>query len=179
MNHQPYENWLLDEKTLNPSEKEKLDQHLANCPKCARLEQSLRTLDHEFKTIRMVNAPENFSSRWQANLADRRKAHQSEQTRIIFISLSFTIVVASITVAAFLQPKVSPIAVFANLLSALVDLVNSISQFWTFIISFLEAAPVNLSIGIALTISLWLILTLLAWGISLYRITSKGIRATK
>jgi hypothetical protein len=177
MNHQPYENWLLDKKSLTPAEKERLAQHLAVCPQCAQFEHSLHFLEHEIKAMQPISAPEGFCARWQSSLPERRKKHEREQSRIIIISMASTTAAVCMTLAAFLLPQISPITVMANLLSGMVKLVNSISQFWSFVTSFLEAAPTSLSIGIALTVSIWLSLTLLAWGISLYRITSKGIRA--
>jgi hypothetical protein len=178
MNHQPFEKMLLDDGELSPIEKEKLMQHLTICPQCAKLEQSLRTLDHEFKSTVVVAPAAGFATRWQENLPARRRQHEREQTRIILISMAVTFVATSITLAAFLLPPISPITIIANLFTDMVKLINSISQFWNFTISFFRAVPAGLSIGIALSISVWLSITLLAWGISLYRITSKGIRTT-
>ena len=76
MNHQPYENMLLDDRQLTPDEKEKLAQHLEVCPQCTRLEQSLRALDHEFKGAEILAPAVGFSSRWQASLPAWRKQHE-------------------------------------------------------------------------------------------------------
>jgi hypothetical protein len=177
MNHQPYEDLLLDDAPLTPGEKEMLSQHLAVCPQCARLEQSLRALDHEFKVAPAVSPAVGFTSRWQASLPARRKKHEREQTRIILISMASTVVATSITLAAFLLPDISPITVFVNLFTDLIKLVDAIAQFWKFVASFFNAIPTSLTIGILAIISFWLSLTLLAWGITFYRITLKGLRS--
>jgi hypothetical protein len=177
MNHQPYEDLLLDDAPLTPGEKELLGQHLAVCLQCARLEQSLRALDHEFKMAPAVSPAIGFTSRWQASLPARRIKHEREQTRIILISMAATVVATCITLAAFLLPNISPITVFVNLFTGLIKLVNSVIAFWGFVGSFFNAIPTSLTIGILATISVWLSLILLAWGITLYRITSKGIRS--
>jgi len=179
MNHQPYENLLLDDAPLTPSEKEMLSQHLAACPQCARLEQSLRALDHEFKVATAISPAIGFTSRWQASLPARRKIHEREQTRIILISMVTTVVATCITLAAFLLPNISPIAAFVNLFTDMVKLVYSVAQFWSFIGSFFSALPTGLTIGILSIISVCLSLTLLAWGITVYRITLKGLRSTE
>jgi hypothetical protein len=120
-----------------------------------------------------------FTSRWQASLPARRKKHEHEQTRIILISMASTVVATCITLAAILLPNISPITVFVNLFTDVIRLVNSIVQFWSFIGSFFSAIPAGLTIGILFTISVWLSLTLLAWGITVYRITLKGLRSTE
>jgi hypothetical protein len=177
MNHQPFEDLLLDDAPLSPAEKESLSQHLAVCPQCARLEQSLRALDHEFKATPAVSPAIGFTSRWQASLPARRIRHEREQTRIILISMATTVVATCITLAAFLLPNVSPITVFVNLFTDLIKLVDAIAQFWKFVGSFFSAIPASLTIGILVTLSFWLSLTVLAWGLTLYRLTSKGIRS--
>ncbi len=37
MNHQPFEDWLLNDKTLTPAETRELDLHLRTCPHCTAL----------------------------------------------------------------------------------------------------------------------------------------------
>jgi hypothetical protein len=179
MNHQYFENLLLEDRALTPEEKEKLGKHLSICTKCTDFEQSLRALDHEFKLTSVASPSAGFTARWQANLPDRRKQHEAEQKRIISISMGATIVATGITLAVFLLPKVSPITVLANLFADFVSLVDLVTNFWSFIGSFFNAIPTSFSIGILATISIWLTITLLAWGITLYRITLKGIRTAK
>ncbi|MHC1740041.1 MAG: anti-sigma factor [Anaerolineaceae bacterium] len=179
MNHQPFENMLLDEISLSQNEKEKLDQHLAVCPQCARLDNSLRTLGHEFKTAPVIEPPIGFSSRWQASLPARRQHKEREQTRIILLSMAATVAAACITLAAFLLPNISPITILAQLFADLVRLVSAITEFWSLVGSLFKAIPTGVSIGIVLTVSSWIGITLLAWGITLYKITWKGIRTTE
>ena len=176
MNHQPYEEMLLEDRPLSPSEKEKLSQHLAKCPQCTKLEKSLRILDHEFKVAPVVAPEVGFSSRWKDSLPARRQQQRKEQNRIIYISMAATALATGITLAAFLLPPISPITIVINLFADLVRLVSEITQFLQFIGTFLKAAPTALTVGVLLTLSTWISITLLAWGISIYRITLKGVR---
>lgn len=175
MNHQPFEDMLLDDRKLSASEKEKLTQHLAVCPNCAKLEHSLRSLDHEFKAAPVAMPEAGFSARWQASLPARRKQHEHEQTRIILISMAVTVVATGITLGAFLLPPISPISIFANFVAALAKLISSVTGFWAFIGAFLKAAPKGLSIGLILSITTWISIILFAWGISIYKLTLKGM----
>lgn len=176
MNHQPYEDMLLDERELSIKEKDSLTQHLLECPQCAKLEKSLRVLDHEFRSTPVVAPAPGFSERWKTSLPERRKQHERQQTRIILISMAVTAVATGITLAVFLFPPISPISIFANILSGLLMLVNTVIDFWVFVGAFLQAAPKGLSIGLVLSVTTWISIILLAWGISMYKITLKGVK---
>jgi hypothetical protein len=40
MNHRPFEDWLLDDQPLNPSQKRELDTHLRACKVCSGIAES-------------------------------------------------------------------------------------------------------------------------------------------
>ncbi len=179
MNHQPYEAWILEDIQISPKEKRILDQHLAECPHCAHLAQSWTDARQMIKTAPVVSAPVGFSQRWQNNLEARKLAHKKHQTRIMILSFVVTAVAVLITLGAFLLPPISPITILVNILSALVKLVSAVTQFWFFVGSFIQAAPKGLVLGLLTLIMLWVGITIIAWSVSLYRITLKGIRTTK
>jgi hypothetical protein len=178
MNHQYYENLLMERENLAPTQKGKLDQHIEECAQCARLDQSLRVVDHELRTAAVIAPPPGFTARWQASLPEKRKKKEQEQKRIIIISMVSSTVAALITVGAFLLPPVSPITILTDLFTDFVQLVNHVTQFWNFVGHFFTAVPTGLSIWIIASTLMWVSLTMLAWGIALFRIARKGIRAT-
>jgi hypothetical protein len=70
MNHQPFEDWLLNDQPLTPIEKRNLDAHIRTCEFCAALvETSL-----ELHAVRMVLPMPGFAGRFQKRLAARRIA---------------------------------------------------------------------------------------------------------
>lgn len=176
MNHQPFEAWILEEYPTNPEEKRKLDQHLDECPHCASLAQSWANARQMVKTAPMVTAPVGFSQRWQNSLEARRVAQKKQQTRIMILSFVATAVAVSITLGILLFPPISPVTVLVNLLSGLVKLVNAVTQFWFIVASFIKAAPKGLVLGLGMLVVIWVSITVIAWSVSLYRITLKGIR---
>ena len=179
MNHQPFEAWILEDQEITQDQKINLDQHLVGCSDCAKLARSWTAAKHEIKSSAVVSAPEGFSQRWQSSLEARRKLQERQQARIMLTSLVSTALAIFITLGILLLPDISPITVMVSFLSGLIKIVNSISQLWIFMSSFLRAAPTSMLIGLGLALSIWISLTSLAWGISLWRITLKGIKTTK
>jgi len=70
MNHQPFEEWLLNEKLISPREKLDLDAHLRICSYCSALAETGKALS----IVKRVSPAAGFSSRFQARLAVQKAA---------------------------------------------------------------------------------------------------------
>jgi hypothetical protein len=74
MNHQPFEDWLLNDKLIDPKQKLDLDAHLRVCSYCSALAETGRAL----RSVKMVSPSAGFTERFQTRLtawklADRRR----------------------------------------------------------------------------------------------------------
>ncbi len=72
MNHQPFEEWLLDEKLISPKQKLELDAHLRICSYCSALAETGKALH----TVKKVSPAAGFSARFQARLALQKAAER-------------------------------------------------------------------------------------------------------
>ena len=70
MNHRPFEDWLLNDQPLTPTEKRDLDTHIRTCKYCAALAETGLVL----RSVRMVSPQPGFTSRFQKCLAAQRIA---------------------------------------------------------------------------------------------------------
>ena len=83
MNHQPFEEWLLNEKLISPRERLDLDAHLRICSYCSALAETGKALH----TVKKVSPTAGFSTRFQARLALQKAA---ERRRKRWGSILFT-----------------------------------------------------------------------------------------
>ena len=72
MNHQPFEEWLLNEKLISPKEKLDLDAHLRICSYCSALAETEKAL----RTVKKVSPAAGFGARFQARLAAQKAAER-------------------------------------------------------------------------------------------------------
>ena len=70
MNHQPFEEWLLNEKLISPKERFDLDAHLRICSYCSALAETGKAL----RAVKKVSPAAGFSARFQARLVAQRAA---------------------------------------------------------------------------------------------------------
>ncbi len=83
MNHQPFEDWLLEEKPINSKQKLELDAHLRICSSCAALAETGRAL----RSVKRVSPAAGFTVRFQVRLAAQRAADHKRRLwgSILFI----------------------------------------------------------------------------------------------
>ena len=84
MNHQPFEDWLLKEKPLDPKQKLELDIHLRTCGYCSALVETGKAL----RTVKMVSPAAGFTARFQTRLTAQRAA---DRRRRLWGSILFTL----------------------------------------------------------------------------------------
>jgi hypothetical protein len=83
MNHQPFEEWLLNDKLIDPKQKLELDAHLRTCSYCSALAETGQAL----RMVKKVSPAAGFSTRFQARLAMQKVA---ERRRRLWGAVLFT-----------------------------------------------------------------------------------------
>jgi hypothetical protein len=84
MNHQPFEDWLLNDKLIDPKQKLDLDAHLRICSYCSALAETGRALH----SIKMASPSAGFTARFQTRLVARK---QAERRRRLWGAVLFTL----------------------------------------------------------------------------------------
>jgi hypothetical protein len=72
MNHQPFEDWLLNDKLIDPKQKLELDAHLRICSYCSALAETGKA----FRLVKKASPAAGFSARFQARLAAQKAAER-------------------------------------------------------------------------------------------------------
>lgn len=72
MNHRPFEEWLVDDKTLNPIERRELDLHLRTCARCT----SLAEVGLALRSAPVVSPAAGFTLRFQERFAAQKIAER-------------------------------------------------------------------------------------------------------
>jgi hypothetical protein len=83
MNHQPFEDWLLNDMPITTEQKRELDVHVRSCAYCNALAET----GFAFKTVRKASPRAGFAARFESRLAARKAM---EQRRRYIGSVLFT-----------------------------------------------------------------------------------------
>ncbi len=125
MNHQPFEDWLLNDKPITQEQKRELEMHIRTCAYCAALVETSIAL----KSVKKASPQAGFTNRFQARLAERKLA---EQRRRLWGSALFT--VGGLVLLMWLS---SPY--LFSFLSAPATWISALIQWGVFILTTIEA----------------------------------------
>jgi hypothetical protein len=170
MNHQPFEEWLLNETPIAPEQKRELDLHLRSCAQCVALLETGTAL----RSVKMASPADGFTARFQARLAERKSADRRRKLwgAIIFLvgGLTFLLWLLAPSVASFIA---SPATWITALVGWTVFLITTLNAMF-------EAGSVILRIAPGfLSPFMWMFLVSafagisLLWSVSIWRFVSR------
>ena len=177
MNHQPYENWILDDIQITAEEQDSLNQHLKECPECYQLSRSWKKVHSQIKATPVKSAPAGFMHRWKADFVARQKEQERRQARTLLISLGSGAGAVIIALAVILLPDFSLISLTVGFLTTLVKLFSGLESLWSVAQNLIASAPKSVLIISGLLTAGWISLAIFAWGVSIWRITTKGAKS--
>jgi anti-sigma factor RsiW len=89
MNHQPFEEWLLNDTPLTPEQKRQLDSHIRACDSCAALVKTEKVM----RAMRMASPAPGFLMRFHVRLAAQKAADRRRRWigSIVFVAGGLTL----------------------------------------------------------------------------------------
>lgn len=171
MNHQPFEEWLLNDKNLTPAEKRELNLHLRTCSHCTALSATGLAL----RSANVAAPAAGFSMRFQQRLAAQKIA---ERRRKLWGML--VLILGGVTLLGwFAAPYIY------TFLSAPVEWVTVIIGYFLFAMTSLQALAEVVTVMIRIVSDfmppyLWMVLVSalagfgLLWIISIWRFSNRA-----
>ena len=128
MNHQPFENWLLDNQPLAPEEKRELQIHLQECAHCTALVE----VNLELRSVKMAAPAAGFTARFQQRLKVQLLLEQRNRLVGVLIlafgGLGLTAWFAAPYVLGFLGSPAEWIAAIIGFLLSLVSMAEAVGD---------------------------------------------------
>jgi hypothetical protein len=172
MNHQPFEDWLLEETPLDRKQRLELEVHLRKCSYCNGLAESGKALG----AVKRVSPAAGFSARFQARLAHQRAM---ERRRRLWGSLAFTvggllmlIWLAGPYLAAFLASPATWITVLTQWVVYVFTTVRAIGEAGFVVLDILPSflSPLTWMIVISAVAGM-----VLLWSVSIWRLAQRNV----
>jgi hypothetical protein len=173
MEHQPFRTWILEKEPLTIEQQANLEDHLASCPECARLSLNLDSALQIVRSAPEVAAPEGFSRRWQASLAQRKHAEEKRQARNLAFSLIGSAIVVAIGAVLIFNPEVSLISLAAGSLTSFLTLVASAESVIEFITHLARTLDPTLLALVLILLGGWILLSTFTLALSIWKLAIK------
>lgn len=175
MNHQPFENWILDDDIeLSQDQWSELQHHLKICQRCQRLYHNWQTAKSFLAASPAVSPPLGFAVRWQKGLADKRIAQHKKQVRKIFFFLILGIFITSVMLLIYAITSSGLSNTLTTIIKEMVTLTLSVITIVRVVRPLLEILPPVIPIGAWALFTTTFTVMALAWLAAIWRVTVKG-----
>ncbi len=175
MNHQPYESWILDETVLSLAEQRQMKEHLDSCAACRNLAAGWVAARRSMRAAPPARPAPGFTGRFQARLAERRALQHQLQARRFVVIITTASLLTLFALTAYLAFTTSFATLLVNAFGLATRLVIQWNNVQLVIRSLWHALPPYIPVAIWVILSTGLGLLGLAWAVSLWRISAKGV----
>jgi hypothetical protein len=171
MNHQPFEEWLLNEKLISPKEKLELDAHLRICSYCSALAETGLAL----RSVKKVSPVSRFSTRFQARLAVQKAAdlRRKRWGTVLFTvgGLVMLLWLVGPYLASFVAAPATWIAVLIEWAVFLITTLQAVSQAGSVLLQMLPGllSPFAFMVLVSAFAGVGLL-----WSVSIWRLVQQG-----
>jgi anti-sigma factor RsiW len=178
MNHQPFEQWMLDDEDLDQEQERALQEHLRSCESCEQLAQSWQAVRHEIEADPQVAPIPGFTPRWQVRLVKKRAEQQRRLAWGIFgLCLGIALIIVGIVYIPEIA-RLSPAEILANLLYNVTLFLAKANQTRGIIELFTGSVTPALPIAIWVLAASSLSALSLSWIVVMWKIVvPKGVRS--
>ena len=175
MNHQPFEQWILEPRDMSPANREELRAHLETCPACRRLQAKWLSLSEEIHSTPILAPRSGFSRRWQAGMAERKLREQRRQAWRFFMAFSGAAAAVFLVMVGYFLLTSTPAEWIQAAMRAVTSTVGTFTTARAFASTWMSLTPLGLNvvIWVALVVSFCILAGI--WVFAIYRTAFAGV----
>ncbi|MAT41093.1 MAG: hypothetical protein CL609_02045 [Anaerolineaceae bacterium] len=174
MDHQPFEQWILDQKTLTKQQENLLNEHLSECADCEVLNNSWKAVELTLQSRPIVTPKPGFVSRWQVTLANKKAMQHQMQAIKTFIGISCAILITVGALFTWLLLTNSISDVIVGGIHFFTGFLQTYFNIRAVFVQFLRQAPPFTPYLFWIFAAGWGTVVTALWGFTIWRISRRG-----
>jgi len=175
MDHQTYKSWILNDELLSGEDETQLEEHLAECRECAELKANLYTALQMLRSAPQIAAPPDFTQRFTASLAARKREEEKRQARALTLALSSSALVIAFGAILIFLPEISLISLATGCVSTLLRIFEIVQATASFVSGFVKNANPSSLVTVFVVVGGWIVLASLTLALSVWKLAIKKV----
>jgi len=175
MDHQPFEEWIFEQKERTKEDSTKLNQHLLDCDQCNDLQSAWGQVETLLFQTPMAAPARGFSQRFAARMEMNKEVLHKKQAIKTLVGVGLILIIITFILGAifFLTYSTGELIVgaastFTGIVHAFINLRAMVFQFFS------NLPPIAIIFGWIILIVWGIILTPL-WGFTVWKVSKQGV----
>ncbi len=175
MDHQPFEDWILDKSEIVKDEKDLLKQHILDCDQCHELKNAWDQVETLLVQTPMAAPVPGFSQRFAFRMQAKKAEIQRKQSirTLIAVGIALFLITTLIVVLMIISYStgeliVGAVSTFTGIVQRFINLRISIAQFFS-------TLPTYVIVLGWLILIVWGIILTPLWGFTVWKVSKQGV----
>ncbi len=174
MDHQPFEEWIFEQKERTIEENTKLTQHLLECDQCEDLQSAWQQVETVLFQTSMVAPAAGFSQRFATRLLINRERLQRKQAIKTLIGIVLVSFLITLIMAAILFLTYSTGELIVGAVSSITGFIQAFIRLRIMVGQFFQNIPTIVILFGWLVLFIWGIILTPIWGIAVWKVSKQG-----
>lgn len=175
MDHQPFEEWIFEQKERTNESSIKLNQHLLECDQCTKMQSAWDQVETLLFQTPMVAPASGFTQRFATRMEMNKEVLLKKQAIKTLIGVGMILIIITLILGAIFflsyttgELIVGAVSTFTGFVQAFINLRAMVFQFFN------NLPPIAIIFGWIMLIVWGIILTPL-WGFTVWKVSKQGV----
>jgi hypothetical protein len=179
MEHQPFENWILSETPLTPTQALDLDGHIAICTHCRTIKEGMLSVEDLFRSATFESPSPGFAQRFKVMAAQREEDARRMQSYFFLGWTLIATVIVSMGYIGTLMLTSSPAGVISDIMASAVHAAYQFDTMIHLLKAWMQVIPLPITLAIVAGSASLVVLLTSGWVISVWKVSTQGVKANE
>ena len=175
MDHQPFEEWIFEQKERTTQEKMNLNQHLLACDQCTDLQSAWDQVETILSQTPLVAPNPGFSQRFAVRMERNKERIQKNQAIKTLIGIAIISLLITLLLGAIFFLSHTPGELIVGTVSTFTGFVQAFIRLRAMVVQLFQSIPTAAVIFGWVMLFLWAIILTPIWGITVWKVSKQGV----
>jgi len=175
MDHQPFEEWIFEQKERTKEDNIKLNQHLLECDQCTDLQSAWGQVETLLFQTPMAVPAIGFSQRFAARMEMNKEVLHKKQAIKTLIGVGLILIIITLILGAIFFLSYTTGELIVGAVSTFTGIVQAFINLRAMVFQFFQSIPTIAVVFGWILLIVWGIILTPLWGLTVWKVSKQGV----
>ncbi|MBE0688386.1 MAG: hypothetical protein IH585_20525 [Anaerolineaceae bacterium] len=175
MDHQPFEEWIFEQKERTKEDNIKLNQHLLECDQCTDLQSAWGQVETLLFQTPMAVPAIGFSQRFAARMEMNKEVLHKKQAIKTLIGDGLILIIITLILGAIFFLSYTTGELIVGAVSTFTGIVQAFINLRAMVFQFFQSIPTIAVVFGWILLIVWGIILTPLWGLTVWKVSKQGV----